>query len=280
MAIESLRSKYPSMAYLLDQPEIGPILEQADREGWPPEKLQSRIEATTWWRTTASSQREYHDLANTDPASFWQAVQSKADQITDMAAELGLDLTPEEIYEAAKAALYFGRSDTDIRRALALNPKATISPERSGIQSRIKQLAAAYLVPVSSDVLSDWTRKIASGQYSEDNLTAQLQSWAKQMYPHLSQQIDSGEFQNFTSVMKNQLSSLLEITPGTIDMVNDPRWRQVIDTLDDKGNHRAMTLYEVQQYARQQPEWRKTRQARDQVAELGQTIAKQMGAVA
>jgi hypothetical protein len=133
---------------------------------------------------------------------------------------------------------------------------------------------------MSNDILSDWTRKIASGQYTEDNLTAQLASWAKQMYPHLSQQIDSGEFQNFTSVIKNQLSSILEVAPGQIDMVNDPRWRQTIDTLDDKGNHRAMTLYEVQQYARQQPEYRYTRGARDQVAQLGDTIAKQMGAVA
>jgi hypothetical protein len=275
----NLREQYPSMAYLLDEPEVGPILEQADREGWPPEKLQSRLEATTWWRTHSSSIRDYHDLLNTDPASFWQAVQEKGDVITDMAARAGFIFSQDEIQNMAKAALYLGRSDADILRAMATNAQARVTPA-SGYQARVKQLAAAYLVPVSNDLISDWTRKLASGQYTEDNLTAQLADWAKQMYPHLSQQIDSGEFQNFTSVMKNQIASTLEIAPGQIDMVNDPRWRQTIDTLDDKGNHRAMTLYEVQQYARQQPEYRYTRGARDQVAQLGDTIAKQMGAVA
>ena len=284
---EELKARYPAYAFLVDEPEIGAILEASYNDPlWnsnpslAASKAQLAIQNSTWWKTHSSTIRDYHALANNDPASFWQAVQSKADHITDMAAKLGLDLTPEQIYEAAKSSIYYGWDDANLQRALVYQGGGTFS-NRSYTQSRIKSLASNYFIPLSSDQVSDWTAKISSGQYTEQNYVAQLQAWAKAMYPHLAREIDSGlTLEDYSAPFRNQIAQLLEVNPSSIDFTGNPRYRQVIDYVDSSGNHRAMSLTESEKYLKNMPEWRNTKNGRATTAQTAQTILQRLGQVA
>jgi hypothetical protein len=277
---EELKARYPALAFLVDEPEIGQILVDADARGLSPGAVQLAIENSTWWKTHSATIRDYHTLAQTDPASFWQAVQQKADHITDMAAKMGLDMTPEQIYEAAKAAIYYGWDDASLQRSIVYQGGGTFS-NRSTAQSRVKQLAADYFIPLAPEQVSDWTSKISSGQYTEQNFTAQLQSWAKEMYPHLSQQIDSGlTLKDYSQPYVNQIASLLEVNPNNINMATDPRFRQVIDFVDSSGNHRAMSLTESERYLKSQPEWKQTQNGRATTASTVDLLLRKLGQVA
>lgn len=277
---EELKARYPALAFLVDEPEIGQILVDADARGLSPGAVQLAIENSTWWKTHSATIRDYHTLAQTDPASFWQAVQQKADHITDMAAKMGLDMTPEQIYEAAKAAIYYGWDDASLQRSIVYQGGGTFS-NRSTAQSRVKQLAADYFIPLAPEQVSDWTSKISSGQYTEKNFTAQLQSWAKEMYPHLSQQIDSGlTLKDYSQPYVQQIASLLEINPNNINMATDPRFRQVIDFVDSSGNHRAMSLTESERYLKSQPEWKQTQNGRATTASTVDLLLRKLGQVA
>lgn len=281
---DEIRNEYPQLAWLLNEPEVGAILREAYAalkagRPWTETQLNGRIQATNWWKNNSASMRGYHTLANTDPAKFWQAVQSKADQITDMAAQLGLDLTPEQIYEAAKAALYFGRSDADVKRALVYGSGATIS-DRSSVQARVKSLAASYFIALSDADVKDWTLKISSGQYTEYNLAAQLQSWSKAMYPQFAKQLDSGlTMADIAAPYRSRIAQTLEISPDQVNLATDPRWKRVLNHQNPDGSlaNRPMTDYETDQYVRSLPEFRPTRQARTAAAELGELITVQMG---
>ena len=280
MSAADLKAKYPSMAYLIDNPEIGPILDQADREGWPPEKLQSTIEATSWWRHNASSVRSYLDLQATDPASLQRAHEQKREQILKIGIQQGIYLTWDQLNYYADQALMFGWDDNELQQTLIYNSGGQLGAQAPAGQL-VRQLAAQYFMPLDDATAADWTRKIASGQYTSDNFKGQLESWAKVMFPHLASQLDSGlTMADIAAPYKNQIANLMEVAPDSIDMVNDPRWRNAIDTMDDHGNHRMMSLYELQQYVKQQPEWWKTSQANQQAADVGQTLLKQLGQVA
>lgn len=280
MASSTLMAKYPSMAYLINDPEIGPILEQADREGWPPEKVQSYIEATTWWRTKSDMFRNFLDLEATDPTSLARQVEQRREDIRASSLQLGMSLSFDQLNDLARNSLMFGWSDLELRRHLVYNTGGQIG-QLSPVQSRVKELANAYFIPINNESVAWWTRALSAGELTEDNYQSYLQGLAKSAYPHLAREIDSGQtLAQYTQPFTSALANLLEINPSNIDYINNPRWRQILDVADDKGNHRTMTMYEVEQFARNQPEWRYTRNARDNVAQLGDVIAKQMGAVA
>lgn len=277
---ESLRSKYPSMVYLLDDPDIGPILEQADREGWPPEKLQSRIEATAWWRTKSSSLRTFLDLQATDPASLQREVEKKTHEVATLGRSLGLNLTWEQYRFLAENVIQAGWNENELRYRMVHSSGGQFGA-MSPVQSRVRELASQYFIPINNEAVAWWTRAIAAGEYTEENFNSYLQDRAKEAFPHLAKIIDTGvTLAQYSQPFVSTLANLLEINPAQIDFINNPRWRQVLDQADEQGNHRAMTMYEVEQFARQQPEWRNTRNARDQVSQLGQTLLEQFGKVA
>ncbi len=65
------------------------------------------------------------------------------------------------------------------------------------------------------------------------------------------------------------------------DFMGDPKWRHVIDYVDEKtGVHRTMSMVELQKYARNQAEWRDTKNAKDQVSQIGEQLLASFGEVA
>lgn len=59
-----IKADNPQWGFLLDDPEIGPIL----REGLPAEQLEFRIKQTNWYRSRTDAERNFLALAATDPA--------------------------------------------------------------------------------------------------------------------------------------------------------------------------------------------------------------------
>lgn len=277
---EDLKARYPAYAWLIDEPEIGAFLLRAYKENLSDGAVQVGLTETNWWKTHSATIRDYHTLANSDPASFWQAVQSKADRITDMASKMGLDMTPEQIYEAAKASIYYGWSDADLQRSLVYQGGGTFS-DRSATQSRVKELASSYWINLAPEQVADWTRKIASGQYTEQNYAAQLQAWSKTLFPHLAQELDAGMTLNeYSAPYRNQIANLLEINANDVDFANNPRYRQVVDFVDGQSNHRAMSLTESERYLKSMPEWQGTKNGRETTASTVQLLLQRLGQVA
>lgn len=56
-------AKYPQFSFLLNDPEVGPLL----RQGLPADQLEFQIKQTNWYRTRTDAERNYLALAATDP---------------------------------------------------------------------------------------------------------------------------------------------------------------------------------------------------------------------
>lgn len=280
MADQRLRDRFPAWSWALDHHELGPILAQADAESWDEGRLQNAIMTTEWWKQNGDTARNYTTLYYLDNATFGQRINVLYNQIQELSEQYGLNWSHEDIMEEAKAALYYGRTEDEIRRSMFYGGKGSFTGPSPAFLP-IQQLFADYGLPLSDQLRDDYARGLAGGRLTMETIKARVQSWAIDMFPHLKQQIEGGQtVRELAEPYRQSIARILELSPDSIDMVNDPRWRQALEYIDEKGQHRMMTQTEIMRFARQQEEWKHTQNYRDQSSGLGETLLRTFGQVA
>lgn len=280
MADAALRNKFPSWSWALDHWELGPILQEADTWQWDEGRLQNAIMTTEWWKQNADSARNYTTLYYLDNATFGNRINVLYNEIQAISEQYGLNWSHEDIMEEAKSALFYGRGIDEIRRSMFYGGKGNFTGP-SPAMLPVQRLFYDYGVPLSDSMRDDYARGLAGGRMTEDTIRARVQSWAIDMFPHLKAQIEGGQtVRDIAEPYRQQIARILELNPDDLDIINDPRWRQVLDHVDEKGQRRLWTQTEVMRFARQQPEWTKTQNYRDASSGLGETLLRTFGAVA
>lgn len=280
-----LRLHYGYAAGWVDQPEVGPILLRAAREGWDPLKLQGEISGTSWWRSTSDSARQWANLTVTDPASAEQQRTQRIAELGAQAQTMGLALAPERLKLLAEDSLRFAWSSQQLRSALvaesSYSPQQAAQGQLGANTATVKALAASYFVPMSEQSAFQYGQALTAGTLTTDGLAVQLASLAKGRFPTLAKVIDSGVTPSaYFSPYRETIAQLLEVSPDSVDLLNDPRWSAVIDTVPQGGtmaDRRPMTLSETQAYARGLPEWDKTQNARTAAGNMAQFISSKFG---
>ena len=274
--------KYPYLAFLLDDPEVGPLLQEADRTNMDPDVFQSRLMQTSWWKNTSDTQRNYFALKTGDPATLNRRVDEIKSQLQEIASSMGHDLDAGYLDHFAHKALQFGMSTRQIQAMIAdeIIPLVGAS-HRSATTHEMNQVKDAYAYNLDHASFNLWAKEIAAGRKTLDNFRGEAMNNAKRLFPHLSDDIDRGlTIRQITDPYRQALSREFDgKNPEEFDFANDPKWRHVIDFVDDKGTHRTMSMIEVTRYARQQAEWRNTRTAREQVAQVGEQLLQSFGAL-
>lgn len=283
-----LKVHYGYAAGWVDAPEVGPILLRAAREGWDALKLQGEISGTSWWKSTSDSARQWMNLTVTDPASAEQQRSQRLAELGVEAQTMGLALTPERLKLLSEDSLKYAWSSQQLRSALvaesSYSPAQAAQGQLGSNTATVKALAASYFVPMSGQSAFQYGQAITAGTLTTDGLAAQLASLAKGRFPTLAKVIDSGVTPSaYFSPYKETIAQLLEVAPDSIDLLNDPRWSAVIDTVPQGGtmaDRRPMTLSETQAYARGLPEWDKTQNARTAAGNMAQFISGKFGRTA
>lgn len=281
------RRKYPEFAWLtgIQDPAIQQLLKDAAAKpgGMDAAEFQGRLFATPWWQTTPPSRRQWIYEANADPASAQAKRARTITLVTDMATTMGFDNGPW-IGALAEQALENGWDDAQIRDQLANRMGQYASGQvmfgtTGASMDAIKALGSKYLIGVSQQDAWNWTREIMAGSQTMEGVESILTQQARNLYPHLSAQLNDGTFSQVVATYQNQIAQLLEKNPADVFLA-DPKYQKVLDFVDDSGNRRMMTNYELGQYVRSMPEWRYTTSAREQSAELGQKLLETLGKTA
>lgn len=281
---EAIKAKYPQLAYLIDDPEIGPILTQAENEGWSADRFQSAIMATNWWRTTSSSARQYYNLQHTDPATFQHSIWDLKDQIRTIGGQLGYDetvLTEGYLDHFANKALREGLTPAQIQAMIVSEITPLIgTTEKSPILAQLREIQQAYDYVVDTPTLNYWLEAIGTGRQSIDNFRLSVVNQMKSLYPHLANSFDEGQtFDQITRPYRTQIAQLLELDPNTVDFGN-PDWRHVVDYVDPKdGIHRSMSNQELSRYVKSKDQYWNTRGGKDEAGEFAEGILQDFGMV-
>lgn len=98
-ATQTILRDYPSLAYLLNDPEVGPLLLQAVDPEHPFDiaTFQQKVKETNWWKTSSASQRQWETLLATDPATANQQADQWKQTLKAEAEQAGVNLTDPQV---------------------------------------------------------------------------------------------------------------------------------------------------------------------------------------
>lgn len=281
--VAKIMQDYPSFAFLLNDPEIGPLLLDAVNPdvGFDSATFQAKLLQTNWWKTNNAAQRQWFTLLNTDPAEAQRKRDERAAQVRQTMAQAGLYFNDEQLAGAADMSLRLG---VEVTSPTFREWMGTWAYQNKGsavnITDRLKAITEReYLIHSNDESVNLWASWIASGRATEDSFRASMARDARGMYPAFADRIDAGEtpqaiFGSYRSTIANELELA---SPESVDLLNDPRWQPVTGIRGADDKIRPMTLAETTQLARSQPAWWDTSKGKAQDASLATKLLEKFG---
>ncbi|MBM4407750.1 MAG: hypothetical protein FJ038_03915 [Chloroflexi bacterium] len=287
------REKYPQMAWALNHPEVGPLLQRAAAEGWDAARFQGELLKTQWYKSTTDSARVWERLLNEDPATAAKTLDRKVRDIQTLAGRIGLtgidfnawqpgwvfavDATREtwdETRIVQELLSRWGTGGTDAQQGGQLG----------GMMDSVKGTAAQYLTPITDDAAYQMASKMLYGTLDQAGMAAYFKDQAVIRFSG-NEQVLNMLNNGFTpreifQPLVQQTAQLLELAPAQVDLM-DPKWQGMLDYTDPQTNTvRPMTQTEAGRYVRGLDEYRQTDGAVRQASEFAEFIGQKMGAVA
>src|SRR5688500_2928870 len=107
---ERVLEQYPTLAFLLNDPEVGPLLREAvdPNKGFSPTTFQARLYETDWFKSRSVSQRQWDILSHTDPGEAERQISEQASTILRTAQTMGIQVSQDEARYMAGANLSNG----------------------------------------------------------------------------------------------------------------------------------------------------------------------------
>lgn len=282
--LDYIAEHYGFMAGFLQIPEIKRVLLAASNpeKPWSAAKLQGAIYKTGWWKKTAEVTRQWIALQSTDPATAKRTLDSTKSQIRKMASQQGVPVADAQLTAWATNVHKFGWTPDQVQAAVGhqfkYNPQKALSGQSALTVDALKAKAGEYLIPISDATINKWGQQVLAGEVDLAAFESYAKGQAKSRWPGLAEAIDRGvTVEQYTDTYRQTIAQELEIDPDTVNLM-DAKWSKVIDSVDPKtGGHVAMSLADTQAYVRKQPEWWRTKGAKEQEAGVASYLAKTFG---
>lgn len=255
MAASELYGGY--YAIVQSVPELRDLLLKATQQGYSEAQFEYELRQTAWYRQNSASARQWEIASQLDPATAQQSVDSRTTELRNIALnQFQVELGDSILRKLATDSLRFGWNTQDVTNAIGLEATRTtggMSQLASGfVGQSVRQIANNYGLKLTDENLTQWVGSIATGQQTRDSFQRYAIEQAKQLFPSIAPQLDSGQtFQQIVDPYRNTASRLLEINPTTIDFT-DPKWASAITFVDQTGTQRPMSFSEWGNYLRQE----------------------------
>ena len=203
-------------------------------------------------------------------------------EIKNIAGILGLGESPDWA-DLANQAVSNGWSVEILRDMVADHITMDTSKAPGMVHNIFAQTKAAasdYFLNVSDEQMLSWAKQIAKGDLETNAIMPMLQQAAKNQYSWLANTIDSGvTLKDYFKPHREEIANLLEVSPDSIDFLNDNRWRNVLRRVptQDDPLERSMTISETSAYVRGLDDWKKTQNAKTEAASAVTALGKMMG---
>lgn len=206
-----------------------------------------------------------------------QAYETNKINITANALRFGLTLDEETINTLAQSATLQNWDDQQLATAMFEGIDASYEFNTgtvTGLQDSIKAMGANYLMPVSDETAMNMALQQVRGELDEAGIQAMFTQQAKGQFSWMSDLIDQGITpSSYFAPSKEYLAETLEMNVDDIDLINSPRWRDMM-IVNENGQTRSATLSELGRSARQTKEWRQTESARSTAQQLVSRLAR------
>ena len=294
--VKVAKKKMPAYAYLLDPtspfgPGISKIIRQSIKDEWykDPNVLEANMQ-------NALLADPYYDNAVKEARIFDTDTTGNQNRKIDntkieLSAIPGANALPSDIYEKlARDAARKGLSQTALRQFAYAeilkqqNPGqyAYTDASKKALGSQpaddLRNLAKSYQTTLGSGD----EQSLLSGKKTLEDFKQSFQEKAKMQNPHLTTQIDMGySLDDISADYKKYASQVLDKPESEIDMSPTGKFNAAISTPDGKGGYRQLGMAEWVNTLRTDEKygWQFTKEANDQVRQLGTNLAKTFGKI-
>ena len=285
--LDDIREQYPTLAFLLNNPEVGPLLRKAvdPNSTYSPGRFQAELMQTGWWKRSSQSAREYEILSHTDPGTFKQNINTYKTAVRQRARQMGVALTDKEVVWLANSMLRLGQQPDgpELGAGLVKIRKYGASRQREGsIRTYARgaqgRAQSAYMLRMSTGSAERWGNWMALGEKSQDDLEQYLRRQAAAKYPWLAKSINGGQtMADLFSEHVSTIAETLELDPNSINLT-DSKWSKVLNYRDRyTGERRSMTTGEAGYLARQDTRFWRTAAGREADAQGANMILNMFG---
>ncbi len=247
---------------------------------------------TSWWNNTAESMRNY--TKNKLSPEWANTLADKTDYIKGRATAKNLSLSDNTYSFLADEALKYGWTDIEadkaigaefVKEATAAEARGSLTPQtdiRTTTQyAKAKKLTGDLMLDnVTDEELSDYTKRIISGDITEDGFKRDMKARAKMRYGVFGDYIDQDyNLRTLTADYRQMAAQYLEKPEGEINFTDSKYAKAFAYDPEGTGKPRQMNLNEWERYIRSLPEWQTTDNAKREYTDVGLSILRMFGKV-
>lgn len=270
-------------------PELQALFEQALNEEWSPPRMQAAIQNSDWFRNNDQYARTAWAQEQIGGADWQTNLANARSAVQIAAAQMGADVTEEELNALAKRYIYEGWSDSTRRgmMANALSKEISFVRDQRGVASMrgeagnlandLRNLARANGVSYSDNWYESAARSVAAGLSTADDWERDLRDRAGSLFPVYSEKISQGmNVYDLASPYINTMAEELELDPNMITL-NDPYIRSALGGMNDNGDFQPMGLWDFQKKLRNDPRWENTSKAQNEITSMTGKVMQMFG---
>lgn len=270
-----------SYAFFKSQPELWKLLNQAVEGQWVASKFQAEIKNSSWWKNNSSTVRQSQVLAKTDPATYKAQLEAARVAAQQIAVKAGAILSQKNVDLLARNMITLGWNEAQVQNFVGQYVKFADGNVLGGMAgqaaSAIRKQAYDLGVAVTDQSILNNSQYLVRGLTTMEKVSNSLREQAAGLYPAYAEQINAGaSVQDLAQPYVQVLASELGLNPKDVDVFN-PKIKAAINRVDSTGNPAPMSMTDFTQLVRQDPQWRQTPQAADQVMGIGRQVLAAMG---
>jgi hypothetical protein len=204
-------------------PDIKKLLKQATAAGWGPDLFADKLRNTGWWKTNSDSAKKMLTLEASDPAEYKQQMKNAQAHVKQIAGQMGVNLTSDQIRSQATADLYQSMDDATLQSNIGALYASGGAPggQATVLGGQIKQLASEYGIPVTQSWIDSHIKDSLMKGTGSEAAQQDLVNMAKSAYPSLSAQLDGGQtVQQIAQPYIAMMSQTLEIPDGNLTLTD------------------------------------------------------------
>lgn len=287
---EELAAQYQAaVGIIYTVPELQALFEQALDEEWTPARMQAAIQNSDWYRNNNEYARTawaQEQLGGAD----WEANLTNARSAVQLAAaQMGADVTEEELSALARRYVYEGWADSTRRGLMmeALSGEITFLKDDRGqaymsgnagqLVDDLRNMARANGISFTDNWYTSAARSVASGLSQANDWERDIREQAASLFPVYGDKIRAGmNVYDLASPYINTMAQELELDPNQITL-NDPYIRSALGGMSDSGDFTPMGLWDFQKKLRQDPRWENTSRAQNEVTSITGRVMQMFG---
>lgn len=282
---EELAEDYGFVDALFDSnKELKKLFDKAVAGQWTEEKFQAELRDTKWWKSHSQKERDYLTQQYGDPATAKQEMSQAYIHVRQLAAQLGIVETPSLLKKMntwAYNSVAKGWDDAMLRNEIG----KFISfggdkweGEAGEAQEKLHEYAYSMGITMTGSWYSAAAKNVVRGMAAIQDYESQIRKQAKATYVQWAKQIDGGQsVMDLASPYMQSMATILELPSGSITL-SDTTIKKALQGKDPKTGMNTVTpLWQFENDLRNDPRWKKTKNAQDSLMQVAHQVLSDFG---